>query len=213
MSNIVHVSQQSMAHVTRDSDGLLSDPLHLRRMSDHEWVIVGVVAGIVAVLLCLVTMVLLWVYWTRADTRAGDTCPPTVTTSVASDNSDTTEVASYDLDLIKSDLNMTRDEHVPPRVTPVYWSASQLLSKLETRTSLTPTYQGVYPRPLEIPDEFCVTVSDLHLQQSETFIKDCHLLDNHKPSDKTSSEYVRKSLNYRKPPPPVLPKPKNVTQV
>ena len=213
MSNIVHVSQQSMVDVTGDSDNLLSDPLHLRRMTDHDWIIVGVVAGIVAVLLCLVTMMLLWLHWTRGETRALATSPPptTVSTSVPSDNSDTTEVASYDLDLIKNDLNMTHEEHVPPRITPVYWSASQLLSKLEPRTSLTPTYQGVYPRPIEIPDEFCVTVSDLHFQQSGTFIKDCHLLDNRTPCGKTVSEDVR--LSFKKPPPPVLPKPKNVTQV
>ena len=93
----------------------------------------------------------------------------------------------------------------PPRVTHVYWSASQLLSKLDTRPTLTPTYLGVYPRPLEIPDEFCVTVSDLHLQHSETFIKDYHLLDNQKPTDKTNSKDDRKYFNYRKLPHPVLP--------
>ena len=67
MSNIDHVSQQSMVHVTGDSDNLLSDPLHLRRITDHHWIIVGVVAGITAVLLCLVTMMLLWFHWTRGE--------------------------------------------------------------------------------------------------------------------------------------------------
>ena len=67
MSNIDHVSQQSMVDVTGDSDNLLSDPLHLRRITDHHWIIVGVVAGITAVLLCLVTMMLLWFHWTRGE--------------------------------------------------------------------------------------------------------------------------------------------------
>ena len=84
------------------------------------------------------------------------------------------------------------------RVTPIYWSASQLLSKLDEGSPHPSSYQSesysnpypghilsshiVSPRtvdsvvvPLDyshrravIPDEFCVTVSDLHFSEVRT---------------------------------------------
>ena len=183
----------------------LSDPLSLGSLTHNQWIVVGAVAGLVSVLLCLSAVLLVWLHWTRTRPPA----PPTITvSSSSSDSSDTTDtLASYDLDLKPGDLSRdSRDSVTCPRVTPVYWSASQLLSKLDTR-HVAPSYQGVHPRPQDIPDAFCVTVSDLSDlsdQSQGTFIKD---YEDYQKDDSFQRPILKKQ------PPPVLPKPKNITQV
>ena len=86
-------------------------------------------------------------------------------------------------------------------VTPVYWSASQLLTVPESDQQPTTTNMDCYHnqsysylsydnhRTNDIPEEFCVTVRNLERQDSYF--------------DRTGGKI----------PPPVLPKPRNITEV
>ena len=94
------------------------------------------------------------------------------------------------------------------RVTPIYWSASQLLSKLDTEAAhahYSPG-PGLYPRHGDavIPEEFCVTVSELH---------SCHPPPQHRTYSDSSLGFSDCDMRDTKMPPPVFPKPKNITQV
>merc|ERR1719189_1567516 len=90
----------------------------------------------------------------------------------ATSSSDQTDATSFDLDM----KNLCPSNDTPPpgydlslstprqvvggsRVTPIYWSASQLLSKLDTDPAGSLYHEGL---PGGIPEEFCVTVSDLN---------------------------------------------------
>ena len=131
------------------------------------------------------------------------------------------------------------------RVTPIYWSASQLLSKLGEASPHPSSYQNesyppghilsshiVSPRtgdsmvgPLDyshhratIPDEFCVTVSDLHFSDSITSNiysgSDSSDSQHRRHSAFTSETELRHSHRGKdKVPPPLFPKPKNNTEV
>ena len=130
----------------------------------------------------------------------------------------------------------TKDPGASTRATPVYWSASQLLSKLEEGGAYAPEYSYHYstapgaklsdptrsinlevaPLPSEyletrtgIPEEFCVTVSNLTDRYTD--------VDRYTDSQATSvilTDSFRNSHRARdRAPPPLYPKPKNITQV
>ena len=187
LSNIVTVSQLLAAPPSPRAAAEAAagaDPLSLRLLSSQQWVVVGVAGGVVAVLLCLTATLLVWVTWARP---APATCH--VSSSGSSDTADTVLDTADSLDLeLKPPVVDISPAPAPapspaPRVAPVYWSASQLLARLEGCSGPAPSPQGVLPRPRHVPEEFCVTVTSLP------------------------------APTHRHPPPPVLPKPKNVTQV
>ena len=183
LSNIVTVSQLLAAPPSPRAAAeaaAAADPLSLRLLSSQQWVVVGVAGGVVAVLLCLTATLLVWVTWARP---APATCH--VSSSGSSDTADTglDTADSLDLELKPPVVDISPAPSSAPRVAPVYWSASQLLARLDPCSGPAPSPQGVLPRPRHVPEEFCVTVTSLP------------------------------SPAHRHPPPPVLPKPKNVTQV
>ena len=117
------------------------------------------------------------------------------------------------------------------RGTPVYWSASQLLSKLEEGSagSYSPHHEYAYQygtprgvhhghglevapaiadyveRSVSIPDEFCITVSNLPPTHQQ-YVDRIAAVDSFRYSN-------RRLGGERMPPPPLFPKPKNITQV
>ena len=225
MSNIVQVYQESPPVQTEAPPGTASYDLR-QPVSDRDWIMVAVVCAIFAVLLCVTVVMSAYLCWyrhkrNRAKVSTGSSSDVAV---VSSGSSDQTDATSFELDM----KNLCPSTETPPpgydlglatprqagsgsRVTPIYWSASQLLSKLDTDPSLY--HEGGGPAvslyhdgvPGGIPEEFCVTVSDLNYGASPTghrTYSDCSL--------GLSDCDVRQ---IEKMPPPVFPKPKNITQV
>ena len=238
VSNIVHVYQEPPEiHPSElETDSGSSYDLH-QPVSDRDWIMVAVVCAIFAVLLCVtlvMTAYLCWYKHKRSRAKVSTGSSSSDVNVVSSGSSDQTDATSFDLDMKNLcpsnetpppgyDLSITRVEHVIPRdtspgsrVTPIYWSASQLLSKLDTDPgSLSGGH--LYHKDAIIPDEFCVTVSDLHYGGGRDQVAGVH--QSHAHGHRTYSD---SSLGFSdcditrqsdKMPPPVLPKPKNITQV
>ena len=217
MSNIVQVYQQSPPVHTEASPGSATYDL-MQPVTDRDWIMVAVVCAIFAVLLCVtlvMTAYLCWYKHKRNRTKGSATSSSSDVAVVSSSSSDQTDATSFDLDM----KNLCPSNDTPPpgydlslatprtvvggsRVTPIYWSASQLLSKLDTDPAGSLYHDGL---PGGIPEEFCVTVSDLNYgvtTSGHRTYSDCSL--------GLSDSEVRQ---HEKMPPPVFPKPKNITQV
>lgn len=282
ISNLVHVFQTSPITNSQESTTTSSLLALDLLVSDKDWIMVGVLCGIFAVLIIITTVSLSYFCWLTkkkksSQVSSGSTSDVNV---VSSGSSDQTDASSFDLDMknfcsnnatpsYDNNLDFTmpgsniRDSESPPRdhdmsstrVTPIYWSASQLLSKLDEGSPHPYSYQnesyGYPPYPghtlsshigsprnassvrgpppdysehrAVIPDEFCVTVSDLHYSEGRTSqtttvsdsamgISDSEHRENLAFADETGifrhSHRVKEKM-----PPPLFPKPKNITQV
>ena len=217
MSNIVQVFQESPPVHTEASPGSATYDL-MQPVTDRDWIMVAVVCAIFAVLLCVtlvMTAYLCWYKHKRNRAKASTASSSSDVAAVSSSSSDQTDATSFDLDM----KNLCPSNDTPPpgydlslatprtvvggsRVTPIYWSASQLLSKLDTDPAGSLYHDGL---PGGIPEEFCVTVSDLNYGVTtggHRTYSDCSL--------GLSDSEVRQ---HDKMPPPVFPKPKNITQV
>ena len=209
ISNLVHVRVSSPTSVyvnPRSSD----DPtLNLTSSPDPDWIIIGSICGVISVLLILaISSITYYIYVSRKRTLTTGSTSSVMGGAV----SDETDASSFDSDIKTISASMNRA--TPPKqsdyqeissgcqqiktttvadsltnVTPVYWSASQLLSKLEynsdnsNTTHATTCYmqqpQSLQPQnhhqpvslhnsmPLwsyrvrDIPEEYTVTVSDM----------------------------------------------------
>ena len=212
ISNIVCVLQESLP-----SSSVPAPVLEITA-SDRDWIMVAVVCAIFTVLLCMTTVMASYLCWHRYRRKAAKPAAlrgsaSDVNAGSSSGCSDQTDASSFDLEMKPGcGLELSGTESpAPPRTTPIYWSASQLLSKLDTEQlpgySLSPA-----PHPAHnIPDEFCVTVSDLHYTAAGSPYSDCSAglgrdWEPAGPGDGWEPQQPRQ-------PPPVLPKPKNITQV
>ena len=215
----------------------------LQPVTDRDWIMVAVVCAIFAVLLCVtvvMTAYLCWYKHKRSRAKVSRTSGSSSDVNVVSSgSSDQTDATSFDLDMKNLcpsnespppgyDLSISRvtEHHVTSsqhrdsdvtspgsRVTPIYWSASQLLSKLDTDPSSgggfspSPHHSLYHHKDAVIPDEFCVTVSDLHVPP--------HHHRGHRTYSDSSLGFSDCDTRHHndKMPPPVFPKPKNITQV
>ena len=227
MSNIVHVYQESPPVQTEAGPGPATYDM-MQPVSDRDWIMVAVVCAIFAVLLCVTVVMSGYLCWYRHKRNRAKVSTGSSSSDVAvvsSGSSDQTDATSFDLDMKNLcpsnetpppgyDLSLTTPRQVQggSRVTPIYWSASQLLSKLDTDPAslyhdgggqaVSLYHDGVAGG---IPEEFCVTVSDLNYgvtPSGHRTYSDCSL--------GLSDCDVRQ---LEKMPPPVFPKPKNITQV
>ena len=285
MSNLVHIFQISPITNSQESTTTSSLLALDLLVSDKDWIMVGVLCGIFAVLIIITTVSLSYFCWltkkkkSRRQVSTGSTSDVNV---VSSGSSDQTDASSFDLDMknfcsnnatpsydnnldfampgsnLRDSESPARDHDMPStRVTPIYWSASQLLSKLDDGSPHPYSYQnesysfpsysghtlsshigsprngssarGCGPPPdymehrAVIPDEFCVTVSDLHYSEGRTSqtttvsdsalgISDSEQRETLAFADETGifrhSHRVKEKM-----PPPLFPKPKNITQV
>ena len=107
-------------------------------------------------------------------------------------------------DFAKS-LDMSQTSSPASTATPLYWSASQLLSKLD---SPHPSLDYRVPR-YPAPPEFSVTVASLPPNETGNLSErlECEVRE---VNESAASWHHR---HHRHPPPPLFPKPKNVTQV
>ena len=257
ISNLVHVFQASPITNSQEStttSGLLTLDL---LVSDKDWIMVGVVCGIFAVLIIITTASLSYFCWLNKKKKKSNRVSSGSTSDVnvaSSGSSDQTDASSFDLDMknfcsnnatpsYDNNLDFTlsgsnmRDSESPAgdhdmsstRVTPIYWSASQLLSKLDEGSPHPyesygyPPYPGPPPDYTQhrsvIPDEFCVTVSDLHYSEGRasqaTAGSDSALgiSDTDFPSRDEAGVFRHSHRVKDKMPPPLFPKPKNITQV
>ena len=151
ISNLVHVRVSSPTSVyvnPRSSD----DPtLNLTSSPDPDWIIIGSICGVISVLLILaISSITYYIYVSRKRTLTTGSTSSVMGGAV----SDETDASSFDSDIKTISASMSRA--TPPKqsdyqeissgcqqiktttvvdsltnVTPVYWSASQLLSKLE----------------------------------------------------------------------------------
>ena len=221
LSNIVHVFQEPPVVPESELLGAAAGASYdlLQPVTDRDWIMVAVVCAIFAVLLCVtvvMTAYLCWYKHKRNRAKVSTTSSSSDVAVVSSSSSDQTDATSFDLDM----KNLCPSNETPPpgydlslttprttvvggsRVTPIYWSASQLLSKLDTDPAGSLYHDGL---PGGIPEEFCVTVSDLNYggtASGHRTYSDCSL--------GLSDCEVRQ---HDKMPPPVFPKPKNITQV
>merc|ERR1719232_788936 len=233
VSNIVHVHQD--APVVDESElvsGTGASYDLLQPVSDRDWIMVAVVCAIFAVLLCVTVVMTAYLCWYKHKRNRAKVSRTSGSSSdvnvVSSGSSDQTDATSFDLDMKNLcpsnespppgyDLSITRvtEHHVTQRdtdvtspgsrVTPIYWSASQLLSKLDTEPGFSPSpHHSLYHhKDGVIPDEFCVTVSDLHVPP--------HHHRGHRTYSDSSlgfSDCDTRGHTDSKMPPPVFPKPK-----
>ena len=234
MSNIVHVYQQPPLVEQDLLDQASASYDLLQPTSDRDWIMVAVVCAIFLVLLsvtCVMSVYLCWYKHKRSKTVSRSDGSSSDVNVVSSGSSDQTDATSFELDMKNLcpsnetpppgyDLSITRVPHVPDRdtspgsrVTPIYWSASQLLSKLDMSDPGHLYYHQQHTAPV-IPDEFCVTVSDLHYGEV-TRAADLNFSEvrgQHR-GHRTYSEDSGLSDCDKMMPPPVYPKPKNITQV
>ena len=258
ISNLVHVRINSPKVKSQDAVPV-SAPSKVEE--ELNWVIIGAIIGTIGVLLILViSSIAYYVCVTRKrNLKTGST-----SSVIGGAQSDETDSSSFDSDIknIMSNplgpaLALPRQQVLhqqPPsqqntptdtnstNVTPVYWSASQLLSKLDHKQyphhsyyvpqgpqslQLTPQHSGQHastsssgsgsniPQPVSlhnmsyetgrnynagwsyanrsIPEEYTITVEDTS--------------DNQRAGARLSSK------GQAKVPPPVMPKPRNITQV
>ena len=265
MSNLVHVFLPAPAELAAASQDLEleSGPNFSLLSSEKDWIMVGVICGILLVLIIISIVSISYFCCVsrkspvdRKVTAGGSISDVNVVSSGSSDHTDGTDAGSFDSDMKNLSGNNiivqgyeARDlEFGLPRYpvhhggletpskdgnsvrgTPVYWSASQLLSKLEEGSggSYSPhhhhhdysyqygpppsTHHGLEVAPADyvsgeravsIPDEFCVTVSNLPQQ----YVDRISAADSFRYSN-------RRVAGERMPPPPLYPKPKNITQV
>merc|ERR1719350_2613397 len=237
LSNIVHVFQQPPVIPESELLGATASGASydlLQPTTDRDWIMVAVVCAIFAVLL-IVTLVmtgyLCWYKHKRSRAKVSRTSGSSSDVNVVSSgSSDQTDATSFDLDMKNlcpsnnespppgydlsitrvTEHHVTRDRDSSPgsRVTPIYWSASQLLSKLDTDPGgFSPHHHSLYHhKDAVIPDEFCVTVSDLHVPPH-------HHRGHRTYSDSSLGFSDCDTRHTEKMPPPVFPKPKNITQV
>ena len=238
LSNIVHVYQQPPVIPESELLGATASGASydlLQPVTDRDWIMVAVVCAIFAVLLCVtvvMTAYLCWYKHKRSRAKVSRTSGSSSDVNVVSSgSSDQTDATSFDLDMKNLcpsnnespppgyDLSITRvtEHHVTQRdrdpspgsrVTPIYWSASQLLSKLDTDPGGFGHHSLYHHKDAVIPDEFCVTVSDLHVPP--------HHHRGHRTYSDSSlgfSDCDTRGHTDSKMPPPVFPKPKNITQV
>ena len=220
--------------------------------SEKDWIMVGVICGILLVL--IVISVVSISYFCCMSSRRGSKVARKVSTSASisdvhvassgsSDHTDGTDAGSFD-----SDMKNLSAGHIAPydaeygynprhvevetptkdnstRATPVYWSASQLLSKLEEEGSYSPHPDYYYAanasrlevvpdymdhRAANIPEEFCVTVSNLTSKYNRE--NNVHLSDG-RSNRVDGHRHSHRGGRAEKMPPPLYPKPKNITQV
>lgn len=176
ISNLVHVKL-----VAPNEPTVSSDSNHLMR-SDYDWVIIGSICGVITVLFVMaVSCISYYIYVSRSKARScqtskdstgsGSTSSVMMGTTTSTGSGD--ETSSFDSD-IKTNYGKQSS------VTPVYWSASQLLSKMDNvgpQSLQSPRhfYHQDYnqqpvsleqPAPLwtyrvrDIPEEYTVTVSE-----------------------------------------------------
>ena len=239
LSNIVHVFQEPPVVPESELLGAAAGASYdlLQPVTDRDWIMVAVVCAIFAVLLCVTVVMTAYLCWykhkrNRAKVSGSGSGSSSDVNVVSSGSSDQTDATSFDLDMKNLcpsndtpppgyDLSITRVEHVTgghvpdrdaspgSRVTPIYWSASQLLSKLDTEAGFSPSpaSHSLYHKDAVIPDEFCVTVSDLHVPPH-------HSHRGHRTYSDSSLGFSDCDIRHHdKMPPPVFPKPKNITQV
>ena len=258
LSNLVHVRIPGPVQSREEAEPISAQP----EEEQFNWMIIAIVAGIGLVLFVMaVACVAYYVYQSKAkkSIKTGST-----SSVMGGANSDETDSSSFDSDIKNIMSNplgpalalprQTMPTHATPpttqitptdtnstNVTPVYWSASQLLSKLDQKSynyyvpqgpqSLQQlhhqagqhgaghhagqpvslhnmSYEGRgYPswsyRSQNIPEEYTITVEDTG--NSPAALGSA----NAGQSAVTTAE----ARTNRKVPPPVMPKPRNITQV
>ena len=183
VSNLVVVEREAAGAGTPASSSLAT----LQRV-ERDWLVVGVLCGAVGVLAAITTAALVYLcHLTRRQRRRrtlggrgtkvaeGRHTGKKSGSVVSSDSSEQTDDTSFELELPPHPVHLDRElppKAVPPspgspssRGTPVYWSASQILAKVTLTESPSGTFPPLQLDPGEgrrIPDEFYVTVSDLH---------------------------------------------------
>ena len=257
LSNLVHVRIPGPVQNREEAEPISAQP----EDSEPNWMIMAIIGGVIIVLVIIaIAAIVYYVYVskTKKSIKTGST-----SSVMGGANSDETDSSSFDSDIknIMSNplgpaLALPRQAmptHATPttlstqitptdtnstNVTPVYWSASQLLSKLDQKSyhnyyvpqgpqSLqqlqqhagqhaggAPLQQPVslhnmsyegrgYPswsyRSQNIPEEYTITVEDTSNGSSAVV-----------PSAVATPADSRTN---RKVPPPVMPKPRNITQV
>ena len=147
ISNLVHVRVSSPTSVYMNPKRNLKEPvLKLASKSvDPDWIIIGSICGVISVLLVMaISSITYYIYVSRKRSMATGSTSSVMGGAV----SDETDASSFDSDIknIMSNplgttqtLNSVSSYQVTPtdtnstNVTPVYWSASQLLSKIDQK--------------------------------------------------------------------------------
>jgi hypothetical protein len=205
-SNIVTVEAPEKSEAA-EPGGPQPSTSGLLLVTERDWILMGVVAGALLVLLLSLTASLAYCYC-MARAKPPPRAPSTTSTTheqISAPSSSSS--GSGDEESLHSEMKVVAPQQPLPyhdfakslelsqasspsasTGTPLYWSASQLLSKLES------------PPPsldYRAPPEFSVTVESLGRRGEEAGV--CG---------------VREVWHrHRHPPPPLYPKPKNVTQV
>ena len=157
ISNLVHINLKSFPE-SRTNKEILSEP---KEKSDNDWVIIGSICGIISVLFLLaVSSISYYIYVSRQKFAAGNSAGSSVLGTTTTNSSD--ETCSFDSDLPKIVKNGPN--------TPMYWSASQLLNKIEGPSPslyISELTNSHNPAPLwtyrvrDIPEDFTVTVNEI----------------------------------------------------
>ena len=193
-------------------------------VTERDWVVMGVIAGALLVLLLSLAASLAYCYC-LAKNKPPPRAPSTTSTTheqISAPSSSSS--GSGDEESLHSEMKVVAPQQPLPyhdfaksldmshassptasTATPLYWSASQLLSKLD---SPHPSLDYRVPR-YPAPPEFSVTVASLPNEATNLSERlECEVREV--SSEEGASWHHR---NHRHPPPPLYPKPKNVTQV
>ena len=186
-------------------------------VTERDWILMGVVAGALLVLLLSLTASLAYCYClarakppprapsTTSTTHEQISAPSSSASGSGDEESLHSEMKSIVAqpalpyhDFVKS-LDLSHASSPASTATPLYWSASQLLSKIDSPHPSLDYRIGHYPAP----PEFSVTVASLPGEEGRERALEREGLEvggwhRHRHSG---------------PPPPLYPKPKNVTQV
>ena len=231
ISNLVHVKIES----TKVEVAEESAPEPIVNQSDFEpnWVIIGSICGAISILLIVVIFTISYCIYVskKKSSKSGSTSSVIGVTSSGDDSS------SFDSDIknimanpLGPALALPRQVHQqngpissPPsvettstNVTPVYWSASQLLSKLDHPGHQGHFYVAPGPQSLQI-NQFHRSQNQqpisLHNVSYEARSPWRNIPEEYTITVEDTSRVVNARPGISKIPPPVMPKPRNVSQV
>jgi hypothetical protein len=155
MSNLVHVRIASPLLVqTKDAEPISSKPN--KGDSERDWIVIGSICGIISVLLILAVFSIIY-YIVMARKRTATVKAGSTSSVMGGTGLDETDSSSFDSDIKNIMSNPLRAKHQnssiyqgtdvtnSTNVTPVYWSASQLLSKIDQKN-----YNYSQPQSLQL---------------------------------------------------------------
>ena len=155
MSNLVHVRIASPLLVqAKDAKPISSKPN--KEDSERDWIVIGSICGIISVLLILAVFSIMY-YIVMARKRNATVKVGSTSSVMGGTGLDETDSSSFDSDIKNIMSNPVGAKHQnssiyqgtdvtdSTNVTPVYWSASQLLSKIDQKN-----YNYSQPQSLQL---------------------------------------------------------------